>query len=62
MSKLIRWMEQNTLPRYELNEFARKLGVSASLVTYWRQGKRKPGARQLKKLAALTGLKIEDLL
>ena len=62
MSKLIRWMQENTLPRYQLDELAQKLQVSPSLLTYWRQGKRKPGARQLKKLSQLTGIKIEDLL
>jgi transcriptional regulator with XRE-family HTH domain len=55
-------MQENTLPRYQLDELAQKLQVSPSLLTYWRQGKRKPGARQLKKLSQLTGIKIEDLL
>jgi transcriptional regulator with XRE-family HTH domain len=62
MSKLIRWMEENTRPRYQLDELAGKLGVSQSLLTLWRQGKRKPGRPQLVKLSKLTGIKIEDLL
>jgi transcriptional regulator with XRE-family HTH domain len=62
MSKLIAWIEEKTRPAMTLNELAKKLEVSQSLVTLWRQGKRKPGIKQLKKIAKLTGIKVDDLL
>src|SRR6266704_3237423 len=62
MSKLIQWLNENTLPVTTLKDIAGQLKVDPSLVSLWRQGKRKPGKRQLKNLSRLIGIKIEDLL
>jgi transcriptional regulator with XRE-family HTH domain len=62
MSKLMQWLDENTRPNYTLDGIAEKLKVSQSIVTLWRQGKRKPGRAQLRKLSQLTGLRVEDLL
>jgi transcriptional regulator with XRE-family HTH domain len=62
MTKLMQWLDENTQPNMTLAELAQKLKVSQSIVTLWRQGKRKPGRAQLRKLSALTGLRVEELL
>jgi len=62
MSKLIEWIEKNTRPQLTLSELAQQMQVSLSTVSLWREGKRKPGRRVLKRLSELTGIKVEDLL
>jgi DNA-binding transcriptional regulator YiaG len=62
MDKLIKWLNENTIPKRTSADIAAELGVSVSTVTLWRQGKRKPSRPQVKKLSRLTGIKVEDLL
>jgi transcriptional regulator with XRE-family HTH domain len=62
VSKLIQWLDTNTRPNMTLYVLAKKLKVSQSTLTLWRQGKRKPNSGQLRKISQVTGLKIEDLL
>lgn len=62
MSKLIQWLEENTVPQTTLKAIAKELQVNQSLVSLWRHGRRKPGKRQLQKLSKLTGIRIEELL
>ena len=62
MTKLMKYLEEHTLPKITAQELAVKLGVDGSLITLWRQGKRKPGKSKLKTLSKVTGIPIEDLL
>lgn len=62
MSKLIQWLEENTIPQTTLKAIAKELQVDQSLLSLWRHGRRKPGKRQLRKLSKLTGIRIEELL
>jgi transcriptional regulator with XRE-family HTH domain len=65
MNKLQRFLEERTRPTpapITVHELAVKLKVHPSLVTMWRSGLRRPGKSKLKALAALTGIKVEDLL
>lgn len=62
MSKLIRYLEDQVKPKTTAKQLAAKLGVSASLLSYWMSGHRKPGASKLARVSKITGIKIEDLL
>lgn len=62
MSKLIRYLEEQTKPKITAKQLAAKLGVSQSLLSYWMSGDRKPGAGKLKQISRVTGIKLEDLL
>jgi transcriptional regulator with XRE-family HTH domain len=62
MSKLIKYLEDQTQPKISAKELAARIGISASLLSYWMSGHRKPGKSKLQKVSKITGIKIEDLL
>jgi transcriptional regulator with XRE-family HTH domain len=62
MKKLQQFLERTTTPKMTQLEVAEKLGVSPSLVSLWMSGKRMPGRSKIKKLAELTGIKVEEFL
>lgn len=41
-------------------EFARRVGVSRQLVSFWEQGKNVPGAEILMRIVRVTGAKIDS--
>jgi transcriptional regulator with XRE-family HTH domain len=62
MTRLMKFLEDNTKPKMTAQELAGKVGVHSSLVSLWRTGQRKPGAKQLKALSKVTGIPIAELL
>jgi transcriptional regulator with XRE-family HTH domain len=62
MKKLAAYLQKVTTPTMTSAQIAEKLGVSQSTVSLWMSGKRSPRIDKLKRLAALTGIKVEDLL
>ena len=50
--KLIKWRTEQGLTQIEL---ARRLGVSGPTISSWEVGGKKPGARTMQRISALTG-------
>jgi transcriptional regulator with XRE-family HTH domain len=59
MELLKAYLERANLSQREL---AKILSVHEATVSYWISGKNKPKRTLLKRLAKLTGMRIEDLL
>lgn len=53
------WRQNKKLTQKEL---ADKTGIPIASIQNWEQGKRKPSAEALKKIAAVVKCKIEDLI
>jgi transcriptional regulator with XRE-family HTH domain len=53
------WMDKKGINQVQA---AARLGVSGSAFCYWLSGERKPNRVNMQKLAAVTRIKIEDML